>query len=99
MSLNQENIARLANLACLHLSDAEQTAALSQINNIIGLIDTLRQQDTAGIEPLAHPLAAIAPVVLRFREDVVTAFDHRQANQSNAPAIEQGLFLVPKVLD
>lgn len=99
MSLNQKDIVRLANLACLHLSDAEQTATLDQLNNIVGLIDTLRQQDTAGVEPLAHPLAAIAPVALRLRDDVVTEPNGREANQQNAPAVEQGLFLVPKVLD
>ena len=55
--------------------------------------------DTRGIEPLAHPVAAIEDVRLRLREDVVSEPDNRQANQQSAPAVERGLFLVPKVIE
>ena len=99
MSLQSKDIARLANLARLELSDSEQNQALGQINNILGLIDQLQSQDTQGIEPLAHPLAAIAPVTLRLREDIVTEPNNREANQKNAPAVQNGLFLVPKVIE
>lgn len=99
MSLQSKDIVRLANLARLHVSEAEQVQSLAQLNDILGLIDQLQSQDTAGIEPLAHPLAAIAPVELRLREDAVTEPNNRDNNQKNAPAVQNGLFLVPKVIE
>ena len=99
MSLDLQDIARLAALSRLHLSQAEQAASLPQLNDILGLIGQLQQQDTTGVEPLAHPLAVLAPVALRLRDDAVTESDRRERNQQNAPAVEQGLFLVPRVLE
>ena len=89
----------MANLAKLELSENEQNQALTQLNTILGLIDQLQSQDTSGIEPLAHPLAAIAPVALRLRPDSVSEENRRDANQQNAPAVQNGLFLVPKVIE
>ena len=59
----------------------------------------MRAVDTTGIEPLAHPMDAIQEVALRLREDVVSEPNNREANQANAPAVENGLFLVPKVIE
>ena len=59
----------------------------------------MRSVDTTGVEPLAHPVAAIEDIVLRLREDVVSEPDNREANQRSAPAVEAGLFLVPKVIE
>ncbi|MET3495376.1 aspartyl-tRNA(Asn)/glutamyl-tRNA(Gln) amidotransferase subunit C [Variovorax boronicumulans] len=72
---------------------------LSQINGFFDLVERMRSVDTAGIEPLAHPVAAIEDITLRLRDDVVSEPDNRTANQQTAPAVEAGLFLVPKVIE
>ena len=59
----------------------------------------MRAVDTAGIEPLAHPAAVLQDVALRLREDRVSEPNQREANQKSAPAVENGLFLVPKVIE
>jgi aspartyl-tRNA(Asn)/glutamyl-tRNA(Gln) amidotransferase subunit C len=99
MSLTSADIARIANLARLELKPLESERMLTQINGFFDLVEKMRSVDTTGVEPLAHPMAAIDDVVLRLREDRVTEPDQREANQRNAPAIEQGLFLVPKVIE
>lgn len=99
MSLTSADIARIANLARLDLQPAEGERMLTQINNFFELVEKMRAVDTAGIEPLAHPLDTIQNVTLRLREDRVSEPDNREANQRNAPAIENGLFLVPKVIE
>ena len=99
MSLTSTDIARLANLARLDLADAESARLLGQMNNFFGIVETMRAIDTTGIEPLAHPVAAIADIALRLRDDVATEANQREANQRSAPAVEHGLFLVPKVIE
>ncbi len=59
----------------------------------------MRAVDTAGLEPLSHPVAAIQDIALRLREDTASEPDQREANQRSAPAVERGLFLVPKVIE
>jgi aspartyl-tRNA(Asn)/glutamyl-tRNA(Gln) amidotransferase subunit C len=59
----------------------------------------MRAVDTSGVEPLSHPVAAVQDVALRLREDVASEPDNREANQRSAPAVERGLFLVPKVIE
>jgi aspartyl-tRNA(Asn)/glutamyl-tRNA(Gln) amidotransferase subunit C len=99
MSLTSADIARIANLARLELHPAESDRMLTQINGFFELVEKMRAVDTTGIEPLAHPLATIQDVTLRLREDRVSEPDNREANQRNAPAVENGLFLVPKVIE
>ncbi|VTU13061.1 aspartyl/glutamyl-tRNA amidotransferase subunit C [Variovorax sp. PBL-E5] len=70
-----------------------------QINGFFDLVEQMRAVDTAGIEPLAHPVAAVQDVTLRLADDVVSEPDNREANQRSAPAVENGLFLVPKVIE
>ncbi len=72
---------------------------LTQINGFFDLVGQMRAVDTTGVEPLAHPMATIQDVVLRLREDLVSEPNNREANQRNAPAVENGLFLVPKVIE
>jgi aspartyl-tRNA(Asn)/glutamyl-tRNA(Gln) amidotransferase subunit C len=98
MSLTSADIARIANLARLELHPAESDRMLTQINGFFELVEKMRAVDTTGVEPLAHPLATIQDVTLRLREDRVSEPDNREANQRNAPAVENGLFLVPKVI-
>ena len=99
MSLTSADIARIANLARLELQPAEGERMLTQINDFFGIVEKMRAVDTTGIEPLAHPLATIQTIALRLREDRVSEPDAREANQRNAPAVENGLFLVPKVIE
>jgi aspartyl-tRNA(Asn)/glutamyl-tRNA(Gln) amidotransferase subunit C len=99
MSLTSADIARIANLARLELQAAESERMLTQVNGFFELVEKMRAVDTTGLEPLAHPLATIQDVTLRLREDRVTELDDREANQRNAPAVENGLFLVPKVIE
>ncbi len=99
MSLTSTDIARIANLARLALEPAESERMLTQINQFFDIVEQMRAVDTTGIEPLAHPVAAVMDVTLRLREDVVSEPDRREANQQSAPAVEQGLFLVPKVIE
>ena len=72
---------------------------LTQINGFFDMVEKIRAVDTTGIEPLAHPMATIQEITLRLREDRVTEPDQREANQQNAPALENGLFLVPQVIE
>jgi len=99
MSLTSQDIARIANLARLELSPAESERMLTQINGFFDIVEKMRAVDTAGVEPLSHPVAAIQDVALRLREDVASEPNNREANQQSAPAVERGLFLVPKVIE
>lgn len=95
MSLNYEEIGRIAKLARLELSPAEAENTLNQLNNIFGFIEQLQAVDTEGIEPMAHAV----DVVQRLREDKVTEVNRREAYQAIAPETEAGLYLVPKVIE
>ena len=99
MSLSQSDIARIASLARLQLAPDESERMLGQINGFFGLVERMRAVDTAGMAPLAHPVAAIEDIALRLRDDVVSEPNNREANQKSAPAVEAGLFLVPKVIE
>jgi aspartyl-tRNA(Asn)/glutamyl-tRNA(Gln) amidotransferase subunit C len=99
MALTSHDIVRIAHLARLELGPAESERMLTQINGFFDLVEKMRAVDTAGIEPLAHPLAAVEDVPLRLREDVASEQVDREANQRSAPAVERGLFLVPKVIE
>ena len=99
MSLTHDDIARIANLARLELQPDESERMLTQINGFFNIVEAMRAVDTTGVEPLAHPVAAIQDVALRLRDDVVSEPDQREANQQNAPAVEDGLFLVPRVIE
>ena len=99
MALTLQDTRRIAHLARLELSDAEQALMLDQLNGFFGIVEQMSAVDTRGVEPLYTPLSAVHAVSLRLRDDVVTESDDRQANQRSAPAVEDGLFLVPKVLE
>jgi aspartyl-tRNA(Asn)/glutamyl-tRNA(Gln) amidotransferase subunit C len=99
MSLSASDIARIASLARLQLASDESERMLIQINGFFDLVERMRSVDTAGVEPLAHPVAAIEDITLRLRDDVVSEPNNRETNQKSAPAVEAGLFLVPKVIE
>ena len=99
MSLTSTDIDRIAHLARLALPEQQRERMLTRLNGFFGIVETMRAVDTQGVLPLAHPLAAIQDVQLRLREDVASEPDQREANQRNAPAVEAGLFLVPRVIE
>jgi aspartyl-tRNA(Asn)/glutamyl-tRNA(Gln) amidotransferase subunit C len=99
MPLTPTDVSRIAHLARLELSDDDAAAMLLQLNDFFGIVEKMSAVDTRGVEPLYTPLSAVHDVSLRLREDIVTESDRRQANQASAPAVEDGLFLVPKVIE
>ena len=99
MSLTSSDIARIANLARLELTPAHSERMQQQLNSFFDIVEQMRAVDTTGIEPLAHPVAAIGDIALRLRDDVVSEPNNREANQKSAPEVQQGLFLVPKVIE
>jgi len=99
MSLSSTDIARIAQLARLQLAPDESDRMLGQINGFFDLVERMRAVDTTGIEPLAHPVAAVQDVTLRLADDIVSEPNQREANQRSAPAVEAGLYLVPKVIE
>ena len=99
MSLNAQDIARIAHLARLELQPQQSERMLAQINGFFEIVEKMRAVDTAGVEPLTHPVAAVQEVALRLREDAADRDIDRAANQRSAPAVELGLFLVPKVIE
>ncbi|GBC55790.1 Asp-tRNA(Asn)/Glu-tRNA(Gln) amidotransferase subunit GatC [Stutzerimonas stutzeri] len=95
MALERTEVEKIAHLARLGLSEADLPRTTETLNNILGLIDRMQAVDTTGIEPLAHPLETTQ----RLRADVVTERNQRDAYQAIAPAVEDGLYLVPRVIE
>ena len=100
MSLVLSDVQRLANLAQLDLNDEQAAATLTKLNGIFALVEQMKAVDTSGVEPLSQPIAAYrSDFALRLREDAVTEPSRREAYQAPAPATEDGLYLVPKVIE
>ena len=95
MSLSVADVRRIARLARLALTDEEAVATQAQLGSVFGLIERLQAVDTDGVEPMTHP----QPMALRLRPDEVTEADRRADFQAVAPAVEQGLYLVPRVIE
>ena len=95
MSVEKEDIEKLGELARIHISDENTLASAKSINEVLALVEQLQAADTANIEPLANPLDARQ----RLRLDEVSETNHREEFQAIAPATEEGLYLVPKVIE
>jgi len=95
MSLSDDQIRRIAQLARIAIGDGESAQMRDRLNRVLGLIDQLQAVNTAGIEPMSHALDVVQPL----RRDAVTESDQRARFQSGAPAVEGGLYLVPKVIE
>jgi len=93
--LSLDQIAKIAELARLELSPAAAAALQQELNGILAMVDRMQAVDTAGVEPMSHPQQAMQ----RLREDAVTERDARASYQAIAPAVEDGLYLVPKVIE
>lgn len=100
MSLTLSDVKRIAHLAQLEMPDAQAATALAQLNGIFALAEQMQTVDTTGVAPLSHPLAAhMDNIALRLRADAATELDRRAAYQALAPKTEDGLYLVPKVIE
>lgn len=100
MPLSLTDVTRIAQLAQLEISDEQAARTLGQLNDIFSLVEQMRAVDTTGIEPLNHPVAAyMQDFALRLREDAVTEENRREDYQKPAPAVADGLFLVPQVIE
>lgn len=100
MTLALSDVKRLAHLSRLELTEEQAHHTLEKLNSIFALVEQMQAIDTSGIEPLSHPIAAFsADVSLRLRDDVVTEVNQREAYQQAAPATQDGLYLVPKVIE
>ena len=95
MSIELGDVENIAHLARLHLTDEEKQEAAGSISNILKLIDQMQSVDTDNVEPLAHAFDAVQ----RLRDDVVTESNQRDELQKISPETEEGLFLVPKVIE
>ena len=99
MALTPQDIARVAELARLELRPDETERTLAQINGFFRLVEQMDAVNTDGVAPLAHPAAVLGDVALRLRDDIASEPNQREASQVSAPAVERGLFLVPKVIE
>ena len=99
MALTPFEVGRIADLARLELPAGEADAMRAQLNDFFGIVEQMRAVDTRGVEPLYTPLAAISAVALRLRDDVVTEGDQRELHLRNATMAQDGLYLVPKVIE
>ncbi|MHB1083865.1 MAG: Asp-tRNA(Asn)/Glu-tRNA(Gln) amidotransferase subunit GatC [Thiobacillus sp.] len=95
MSLSTDDVKRIARLARIEIDDAQAQATQGQLNTIFDLIATMQAVNTRGVSPMAHA----QEVYQRLRDDVVTETDRHVAFQAVAPAVEIGLYLVPKVIE
>ena len=111
MPLTPADITRIATLARLELAPAEQAHMLDKINAFFSTVEQINGVDTHGVVPMAHPVDAMPTlrqqvpdanaqgITLRLRPDLASEPNGREANQRSAPAVERGLFLVPKVIE
>ena len=99
MSITPDQLQRIARLARIAVSQTDSDALTGRLNQVLGLIDRLQAVDTRGIEPMAHPLDGRLEVRQRLRPDEVTEPDQRDAFQQGLATVEQGLYLVPKVVE
>lgn len=95
MSLNTQDIKRIAHLARIEVNDDEAQATLNKLTGIMALIEEMQAVNTEGIAPMSHS----QDVTQRLREDQVTETNQRELYQSIAPSVEDGLYLVPKVIE
>ena len=110
MSLTSNDIQRLAQLSRLHFDASASERLRDQLNDFFKIVEQMRAVDTRDVVPMAHPIDAMRHfsshdpsasegMHLRLRDDVVSESNQREANQRSAPAVERGLFLVPKVIE
>ena len=95
MSIEVDEVKKIAKLAALNVDEADMQSYATNLSNILGLVEQMSAVDTTGVTPMSHPFEAVQ----RLRADVVTEENRREAFQSIAPKTEDGLYLVPKVIE
>jgi len=95
LSLDREEVQKIAHLARLEVADDELARYIAELGNILALVDRMNQADTSNIDPMAHPLDSVQ----RLRADEVTETNQRELFQSGAPEVRDGFFVVPKVIE
>jgi len=95
MSLNNEDVKQIAHLARLGVEQADLNEYARNLSDILHFVEAMNAEDTAGVEPMAHPL----DMVQRLRPDAVTEENQRERFQAIAPQVEAGLYLVPRVIE
>ncbi|WP_114654135.1 Asp-tRNA(Asn)/Glu-tRNA(Gln) amidotransferase subunit GatC [Polynucleobacter necessarius] len=94
-----DDVQRIAHLSSLELSQAEAESVLPQLQAVFALVEEMQAVDTSGLAPLAHPILFLRDLVQPLRSDAVTETDHRAENMQSAPAVQDGYFLVPRVIE
>ncbi len=95
MAIEQDEIEKIAELARLRIPPGEINELTERLTGILALVDQLQAADTSGVEPMSNPLDAVQ----LLRPDAVTESNQRDAFQAIAPAVEEGLYLVPRVIE
>ena len=95
MSIEVDQVKKIARLASLSVDDADLQSYATNLSNILDMVEQMNAIDTTGVTPMSHPFDAVQ----RLRDDVVTEVDRREAFQKIAPETEDGLYLVPKVIE
>jgi aspartyl-tRNA(Asn)/glutamyl-tRNA(Gln) amidotransferase subunit C len=95
MAIGQDEIEKIAELARIRIAPGQIGDVTRRITEILGMVDQLQAVDTRDVEPMANPLDAVQ----RLRPDIVTEENQREAFQAIAPAVENGLYLVPRVVE
>ncbi len=95
MSIEVDEVKKIAKLACLNVAEADMQSYATNLSNILDLVEQMSAVDTTDVTPMSHPFDAVQ----RLREDVVTDFNRRDDFQAIAPAVKDGLYLVPKVIE
>ena len=94
-----DDVQRIAHLSSLELSQAEAEAVLPQLQAVFALVEEMQAVDTSGLAPLAHPILFLRDLAQPLRSDEVTEADQRTENMRSAPAVQDGYFLVPRVIE
>ena len=96
MSLTRQEVEKIAHLARLSISEQEMPVYVSSLSSIVDFVDQLSKADTGAIAPMAHPLVGLHQ---RLRPDAVTETDSHEKYQANAPSVQAGLYVVPRVIE
>ncbi|MGC1387574.1 MAG: Asp-tRNA(Asn)/Glu-tRNA(Gln) amidotransferase subunit GatC [Steroidobacteraceae bacterium] len=96
MSLTRQDVEKIAHLARLSITEAEMPVYVSSLSSIVDFVAELSRVETGGVEPMAHPLDGQRQ---RLRADAITEIDRREQYQANAPSVQAGLYVVPRVIE
>jgi aspartyl-tRNA(Asn)/glutamyl-tRNA(Gln) amidotransferase subunit C len=96
MSLTRQDVEKIARLARLSITDQEMPVYVTSLSSIVDFVDELSRVDTGSVQPMAHPLDGQHQ---RLRADVVSETDHHEEYQRNAPRVQAGLYVVPRVIE